>query len=99
MALTKVSLNRIYSFLQDEELQEDATIVFPVGVSNMAIEIMDGVFCWDFSLPRPTLSGIHMKVERGMTVAVCGMVGSGKSSFLSCILGEIPKLSGEVCYL
>ena len=31
-----------------------------------------------------------------MRVAVCGMVGSGKSSFLSCILGEILKISGEV---
>ncbi|XP_027365917.1 ABC transporter C family member 5-like isoform X3 [Abrus precatorius] len=96
MAQTKVSLDRISGFLQDEELQEDATIVLPRGISNIAIEITDGVFYWDSSLPRPTLSGIHMKVEKGMTVAVCGMVGSGKSSFLSCILGEIPKLSGEV---
>ncbi|RDY07057.1 ABC transporter C family member 5, partial [Mucuna pruriens] len=96
MAQTKVSLDRISGFLQDEELQEDATIVLPRGISNMAIEIKDGVFCWDSSLPRPTLSGIHVKVERGMIVAVCGMVGSGKSSFLSCILGEVPKLSGEV---
>lgn len=29
-------------------------------------------------------------------MAVCGMVGSGKSSFLSCILGEVPKVAGEV---
>ncbi|KAJ1416815.1 P-loop containing nucleoside triphosphate hydrolase [Sesbania bispinosa] len=96
MAQTKVSLDRISGFLQDEELQEDATIVLPHGMSNNAVEIEDGVFSWDPSLCRPTLSGIHMKVERGMTVAVCGVVGSGKSSFLSCILGEIPKLSGEV---
>nr|KYP62404.1 ABC transporter C family member 5 [Cajanus cajan] len=68
-----------------------------VEFSNIAIEITDGAFCWDpSSSARPTLSGISMKVERGMRVAVCGMVGSGKSSFLSCILGEIPKLSGEV---
>ncbi|KAK2996565.1 hypothetical protein RJ639_026625 [Escallonia herrerae] len=40
--------------------------------------------------------GIHVKVERGMRVAVCGMVGSGKSSFLSCILGEVPRIYGEV---
>ena len=39
-----------------------------------------------------------MKAEKGMRVAVCGMVGSGKSSFLSCILGEIPKISGEVSW-
>ncbi|XP_057741994.1 ABC transporter C family member 5-like [Arachis stenosperma] len=96
MAQTKVSLDRITSFLQDEELQEDATIVLPPGMTDTAVEIKDGVFCWDPSLSRPTLSGIHMKVEKGMRVAVCGMVGSGKSSFLSCILGEIPKLSGEV---
>ena len=96
MAQTKVSLDRITGFLQEEELQEDATIVLQRGMSNMAIEIKDGEFQWDPSSLRPTLSGIQMKVERGMRVAVCGGVGSGKSSFLSCILGEIPKTSGEV---
>lgn len=96
MAQTKVSLDRISGFLQEEELQEDATIVLPRGISNMAIEIKDGMFSWDPSSLSPTLSGIEMKVERGMRVAVCGMVGSGKSSFLSCILGEIPKISGDV---
>ncbi|XP_077226576.1 multidrug resistance-associated protein 5 [Tasmannia lanceolata] len=96
MAQTRVSLDRISGFLQEEELQEDATIVLPRGFTNMAVEIKDGEFCWDPSSPRPTLSGIQMKVERGMRVAVCGMVGAGKSSFLSCILGEIPKISGEV---
>ncbi|XP_039031331.1 ABC transporter C family member 5 isoform X2 [Hibiscus syriacus] len=65
-------------------------------MSKVAIEIKDGEFDWDPSSARPTLSGIQMKVENGMRVAVCGTVGSGKSSFLSCILGEIPKISGEV---
>jgi hypothetical protein len=97
MAQTKVSLDRISGFLQDDELREDATTVLPRGTSNIAIEIMDGAFCWDTASSRTTLSEINMKVERGMSVAICGMVGSGKSSFLSCILGEIPKLSGEVC--
>lgn len=99
MAQTKVSLDRISGFLQDEELQENATIAIPRGVTNTAIEIKDGVFSWDPTSPRSTLSGIQMKVQKGMRVAVCGMVGSGKSSFLSCILGEIPKISGEVSYI
>ncbi|MED6147518.1 Multidrug resistance-associated protein 5 [Stylosanthes scabra] len=97
MAQTKVSIDRLSCFLLEEELQEDATIVLPNGISNVAVEIKDGVFSWDpLSSSRPTLSGIQMKAEKGMCVAVCGMVGSGKSSFLSCILGEIPKISGEV---
>jgi len=97
MAQTKVSLDRLSCFLLEEELQEDATTVLPQGISNIAIEIKDSEFSWDPSSSRPTLSEINMKVEKGMRVAVCGTVGSGKSSFLSCILGEIPKLSGEVC--
>ncbi|KAH9785137.1 ABC transporter C family member 13 [Citrus sinensis] len=96
MAQTKVSLDRISGFLQEEELQEDATIVLPRGMTNVAIQIENAEFCWYPSSSRPTLSGISMKVDRGMRVAVCGMVGSGKSSLLSCILGEIPKISGEV---
>ncbi|GJT98520.1 putative ABC-type xenobiotic transporter [Tanacetum coccineum] len=36
------------------------------------------------------------QVVHGMRVAVCGAVGSGMSSLLSCILGEVPKLSGHV---
>ncbi|XP_052186285.1 ABC transporter C family member 5-like [Diospyros lotus] len=96
MAQTKVSLDRIAGFLEEEELQKDATVNLPRGSTDVAIEINDGEFCWDPSFPKPTLCGIKMKVERGMHVAVCGMVGSGKSSFLSCILGEIPKISGEV---
>ncbi|KAI8523132.1 hypothetical protein RHMOL_Rhmol13G0050400 [Rhododendron molle] len=98
MAQTKVSLDRISVFLQEGELQEDATIVVPRGITNVAIEIEDGEFSWDPFSVNPTLSGIQMKVERGMRVAVCGVVGSGKSSFLSCILGEIPKISGEAKY-
>lgn len=96
MAQTKVSLDRISGFLQEEELQEDATIILSQGMSETSVEIKDGCFSWDPSWVRPTLFDIHLNVKRGMRVAVCGVVGSGKSSFLSCILGEIPKISGEV---
>ncbi|OAY67407.1 ABC transporter C family member 5-like [Ananas comosus] len=96
MAQTKVSLDRISGFLQEEELQDDAVTNVPPGTTDVAIEIRDGDFCWDPSSSRSTLSAIQLKVEKGMRVAVCGVVGAGKSSFLSCILGEIPKLFGEV---
>ncbi|WVZ84039.1 hypothetical protein U9M48_031117, partial [Paspalum notatum var. saurae] len=42
------------------------------------------------------LKGISVEVRRGELVAVVGMVGSGKSSLLSCIMGEMEKISGKV---
>eukprot|EP00271_Cylindrocystis_brebissonii_P011052 TRINITY_DN2775_c0_g2_i1.p1 TRINITY_DN2775_c0_g2~~TRINITY_DN2775_c0_g2_i1.p1 ORF type:complete len:1462 (+),score=304.89 TRINITY_DN2775_c0_g2_i1:622-5007(+) len=42
------------------------------------------------------LKGINLEVTGGAKVAVCGTVGSGKSSLLSCLLGEMTRLSGKV---
>ncbi|CAL5405396.1 unnamed protein product [Camellia sinensis] len=96
MIQTKVSLDRIASFLRLDDLPHDVLEKLPRGSSDIAIEIIDGNFSWDVSSPNPTLKDINIKVPRGMRVAVCGTVGSGKSSLLSCILGEVPKISGTV---
>ena len=39
---------------------------------------------------------INMQIDRGSLVAVVGQVGSGKSSLLSAMLGEMEKLQGKV---
>ncbi|XP_047152944.1 ABC transporter C family member 3-like [Vigna umbellata] len=95
MAQTKVSLDRIASFLRLDEILFDVVEKLPQGSSNVAIEVVDGNFSWDSF----TLQNINLRVFHGMRVAICGSVGSGKSTFLSCILGEVPKKSGilKVC--
>ncbi|KAL6313755.1 hypothetical protein AAG906_010174 [Vitis piasezkii] len=94
IAQTKVSLDRIASFLCLDDLQSDVIERLPKGSSDTAIEIVDGNFSWDLSSPNPTLKDINLRVCRGMRVAVCGTVGSGKSSLISCMLGEVPRISG-----
>lgn len=42
------------------------------------------------------LSNINIKIKPGNLVAVVGSVGSGKTSLLSAILGEMYKQSGLV---
>ncbi|MCL7042248.1 hypothetical protein MKW94_005385 [Papaver nudicaule] len=96
IAQAKVSVDRIESYLQEDEIQDDAVIFVPMETSEVDIEIENGKFSWDVKSHSPTLYGIQFKVKRGMKVAICGTVGSGKSSLLSCILGEIPKISGIV---
>ncbi|XP_065040030.1 ABC transporter C family member 7-like isoform X4 [Musa acuminata AAA Group] len=93
---TKVSLDRISSFLCLEDLQPNAVEKLPRGSSEVAIEVSNGNFVWDPSSKTPTLKDLNFQVLKGTRVAVCGTVGSGKSSLLSCILGEVSKISGTV---
>ncbi|PIA25638.1 hypothetical protein AQUCO_11000044v1 [Aquilegia coerulea] len=95
VAQTKVSFDRIANFLRLSDLQLDAIGKLPEG-SDVSVEINDGNFSWDPSNSNHTLKDINLQVFHGMRVAVCGTVGSGKSSLLSCILGEVPKISGTV---
>ncbi|RZC81081.1 hypothetical protein C5167_043665 [Papaver somniferum] len=96
IAQAKVSVDRIESYLPEDELQDDAVIFDPKETSEVEIEIENGKFSWDAKSHFPTLDGIQIKIKRGMKVAICGTVGSGKSSLLSCILGEIPMILGKV---
>ncbi|KAI7726460.1 hypothetical protein M8C21_018350 [Ambrosia artemisiifolia] len=93
---TKVSFDRIASFLSLSELDSGLVEVVPRGSSDTSVEIFDGNFSWDVTSCEPTLTDVNLKVFHHMKVAVCGPVGSGKSSLLSCMLGEVPKLSGKV---
>ncbi|KAK4714982.1 hypothetical protein R3W88_020889 [Solanum pinnatisectum] len=96
IAQTKVSLDRIASFLSLEDLQPDVIEKLPKGSSDVAVKIVDGNFAWDASSSTPLLKDVNLRVLNGMRVAICGTVGSGKSCLLSSILGEMPKLSGTI---
>ncbi|XP_039114192.1 ABC transporter C family member 4-like [Dioscorea cayenensis subsp. rotundata] len=89
-----ISLQRLDVFLTSAELDEAA--VEYVSGSNVAIEIQAGNFSWDDENRTPFLKDLNVKIKRGSLSAVVGTVGSGKSSLLSCILGEMHKVSGKV---
>ncbi|XP_004510151.1 putative ABC transporter C family member 15 isoform X2 [Cicer arietinum] len=97
IAQGKVSVDRIASFLKKEEIQHDVIEYVAKEKTEFDVVIEKGRFSWDPEETRsPTLDEIELKVKRGMKVAICGSVGSGKSSMLSGILGEIFKQSGSV---
>ncbi|XP_017097931.2 probable multidrug resistance-associated protein lethal(2)03659 [Drosophila bipectinata] len=51
---------------------------------------------WDRKSPEYTLNGINLRVNHGSLLAVVGLTGSGKSSLIQAILGELPIESGEI---
>ncbi|KAL3687429.1 hypothetical protein R1sor_013738 [Riccia sorocarpa] len=94
---TKISADRLQSYLLEDEVQGDAvTRRSPSYERDVAVEVKNGEFKWTESSERSTLKDINVQVVKGQKVAICGMVGAGKSSLLSCLLGEIPKVSGTV---
>ncbi|XP_047426931.1 multidrug resistance-associated protein 1 [Mugil cephalus] len=95
MVQASVSMKRLRVFLSHEELQEDSVDHKAVAGSPYSISIVDGVFSWSRS-ESPTLKRLNVLIPEGSLVAVVGHVGSGKSSLLSALLGEMDKLEGTV---
>lgn len=50
---------------------------------------------WDLHSSEKTLEDINLEMGKGKLYIVIGMVGSGKSSFISTILGELKLLHGS----
>ncbi|KYN40568.1 Multidrug resistance-associated protein 1 [Trachymyrmex septentrionalis] len=90
-----VSVKRINKFMNMEELDPNNVQHDPSEPHALVIE--NGTFCWDSEeIERPILRNINLHVEQGQLIAIVGTVGSGKSSLLSALLGEMDKISGKV---
>uniref|UniRef100_A0A8B9QIT3 Multidrug resistance-associated protein 1 n=1 Tax=Apteryx owenii TaxID=8824 RepID=A0A8B9QIT3_APTOW len=73
---------------------------FLFTATDHAVGFIGASFRWDKS-GLPVLKNLNVSIPEGSLVAVVGQVGSGKSSFLSAILGEMEKLegTGSVAYV
>ncbi|KFP36442.1 Canalicular multispecific organic anion transporter 2, partial [Chlamydotis macqueenii] len=91
---TSVSLKRIQQFLSHDELDPNCVETKVIAPGN-AIGVTNATFSWGKEL-KPSLKDINLLVPSGALVAVVGHVGSGKSSLVSALLGEMEKLEGEV---
>lgn len=96
IAQTKVSLHRVHEFIKEERKK---LVPYHVSkASDVAIEVEKAEYTWETSdenLKRPTIKITEkLKIMKGFKVAVCGSVGSGKSSLLCGMIDEIPRISG-----
>ena len=62
------------------------------------ISISEASCSWNQEILSNTLSEITLDVRNGNMLAITGAVGSGKSSLLTAILGELPLYRGSISY-
>ena len=109
-----VSLKRIERFLAEPETRkysqlssrqfspkvgfDDATFNWSVGGSVPSDNHLDGFALADTTAPPFRLQNLQMEFKQGALNIICGPSGSGKSSLLLALLGEMNLLHGQVLF-
>uniref|UniRef100_T1KXB4 ABC-type glutathione-S-conjugate transporter n=1 Tax=Tetranychus urticae TaxID=32264 RepID=T1KXB4_TETUR len=88
-----ISIKRINAFLKCEEL-DSQTIKHDTN-EETPITVKDATFCWS-TQDEPVLHSINLSVGKAKLIAIVGPIGSGKSSLLASLLGDLHKVSGSV---
>ncbi|KAJ1902796.1 hypothetical protein LPJ81_003407, partial [Coemansia sp. IMI 209127] len=96
-----INAHRSYSRIRDLALSEEVgsdTSRYAENTSessrnDVLVSVKNGSFKW-LSAEEPTLKNISIECKRDQLVALIGRVGSGKSSLVSAVLGDMIKSEG-----
>ncbi|KAK7893416.1 hypothetical protein WMY93_022568 [Mugilogobius chulae] len=92
---SRISVRRIQEFLQLDEVHHIKAVPHEDNEKPSAsVDIKDLKCFWDKTLETPTLQNVSLTLKSDQLLAVIGPVGSGKSSLLSSILGELSSEHG-----
>ena len=90
-----ISLRRISKFLECTEIENN--YISENCRDNLSFEISNASFNWnEKSEEMPVLNNINLQASKGELIAVIGKVGSGKSSLLASIIGDMNCNKGEL---
>ncbi|EDV33395.1 uncharacterized protein Dana_GF24219 [Drosophila ananassae] len=93
----QVTLRRIKTFMmRDESGVQAGTHKKDIGALEPLVELKSFRAHWTHEHAEPVLDNINISLKPPQLVAVIGPVGSGKSSLIQAILGELPPDTGSV---
>ncbi|KAF9327392.1 hypothetical protein BG006_009279 [Podila minutissima] len=100
-----VALGRVYKFLSSSEVDPHAIIVedrrrpapgaSQVAADKYALIAKDASYSW-YKNSAPVISDISFALKKDCLLSVIGRVGSGKSSLIAALCGDLERVSGEI---
>ena len=92
---------RLERFIRDEAIPQpqdhqsiSLELAAPVRSGDIVLRTEELAIGYEGS--DPLLEGIELDVERGQRIAILGGNGTGKTTLIRTILGELPKLGGKI---
>ena len=67
-----------------------------LDLGDVILSLEDVSFCWPTEPAIPVIERLHLDVRKGELVGIMGATGSGKTSLLSAVLGEMTQIKGEL---
>ncbi|XP_024411181.2 ATP-binding cassette sub-family C member 2 [Desmodus rotundus] len=93
MLQATVSTERLEKYLGGDDL--DTSAIRSECNFDKVVQFSEASFTWDQDL-EATIRDVNLDIMPGQLVAVVGTVGSGKSSLMSAMLGEMENVHGHI---
>ncbi|XP_028942698.1 canalicular multispecific organic anion transporter 1 isoform X2 [Antrostomus carolinensis] len=90
---TNVSTARLERYLGGEDL--DTSAIHHNPIAGSAVRFSEATFAWEQD-GNDVIRDVTLDIAPGSLVAVVGAVGSGKSSLVSAMLGEMENIKGHI---
>ncbi|XP_048800530.1 ATP-binding cassette sub-family C member 2 [Lagopus muta] len=90
---TNVSKVRLERYLGGEDL--DTSAIHHDSIPGSAVRFSEATFTWEQD-GNAAIRDVNLDIKAGSLVAVVGAVGSGKSSLVSAMLGEMENIKGHI---
>ncbi|KFM06516.1 Canalicular multispecific organic anion transporter 1, partial [Aptenodytes forsteri] len=90
---TNVSTERLERYLGGEDL--DTSAIHHNPIAGSAVRFLEATFAWEQD-GNAAIRDVTLDIAPGSLVAVVGAVGSGKSSLVSAMLGEMENIKGHI---
>ncbi|KAF9100932.1 hypothetical protein BGX27_000181 [Mortierella sp. AM989] len=97
-----VAMGRVHKFLTSAEVDPNSIILEdPRKLSGRnasdkyALLVKDASYSW-YKNSSPVISDINLALQKNCLLSIIGRVGTGKSSLIAALCGDLERVSGEI---